>query len=63
VQVIFVEKPQLKKISFLNYKHLHLFHTDKALKTTVENQALGSLHGGSLEIALTVSLTLIYLRN
>ena len=42
---------------FQNYKHLSLIHTlsNKAFNGTVLKLALPSLHGGSLEIRLTVS--------
>ena len=57
-QVNFVVKPQLKNISFKNYKHWYLIHTwsDEAFKDTVVNLTLQSLHGESLEITLTVPL-------
>ena len=44
-QITFLNKPQLKIISFLNYKHRYLIHTwsDKALKDTIENRALALL--------------------
>ena len=49
---------RLKMISFQNYKHWYIIHTspDKTFKGTVVNQALLSLHGGSLKITLTVLL-------
>jgi len=50
-QVTFAEKSQ-----FLKQKHGVLIHSwsDKALKSTLVNRALPSLHGGSLEITLAV---------
>ena len=50
----FVEKPQLKIISFQNYKHFYLMNTwsDNALKGTVVNQTLPSLHGDALDCFL-----------
>ena len=50
------ETAQLKIISFWNYKHGYLIHTwsDKDFKGSVVNRALPSLHGGSLEIMLTI---------
>ena len=50
-QEFLVEKPQLRIISFYNYKHGYLIHTllDKALKGNFFNQALLSLHEGSLK--------------
>ena len=52
---LFVAKPQWKRISFQNYKHLYLMHSlsAKAFKGTVVNRELPFFHGGSLEITLT----------
>ena len=57
-QVFFVEKTKYKIIGFKIYINSCLIHTcsDKAFKGTVVNQALSSLHEGSLKIALTVPL-------
>ena len=57
-QVFFVEKTQYKIIGFKIYTNSYLIHTcsDKAFKGAVVNQALSSLHEGSLKIALTVPL-------
>ena len=57
-QVTFVEKPQLKRISFENYTHWNLIHTwsDTAFKGTFVNPTESSLHWRSLKITLTVSL-------
>ena len=53
-----IENPQQKIISFRIYKHWYQNHawSDKAFKGTVVHQALSSLHGGSLDVMLTVSL-------
>ena len=58
VQVTFEEKPQLKIISFPNFKHWYLIKTwsGKAFNGLVVNRVLSSLHGRSLEIKLTVPL-------
>ena len=52
------EKPQMKINSFekpnMEFKIIHTW-SHKALKVTVVNQAWPSLHGGSLEIMLSVS--------
>ena len=58
MQVTFVEKPQLKRISFENYTHWNLIHTwsDTAFKGTFVNPTESSLHWRSLKITLTVSL-------
>ena len=55
-----VKNMQLKKISFWMYKHGYLIHTwsDEAFKSTVGNRTLSSFLGGSLEITLTVPLTI-----
>jgi len=48
-QVKFVDKPQLKILSVLNYKHYYLIITwpKKACKGTAVNWVLPSFHGGS----------------
>ena len=48
-------------ISFPNYKYGYLLHTwsEEAFKGTVVNQTLTSLHGGSIEIPITVPLNII----
>ena len=45
-QGAFVEKPQSNVISFTNHTHWYMIHTETAtaLKGTVENRALPSLH-------------------
>ena len=55
--VNFVENPQLKRTSFLNHIHGYLIQTlsDNAFNGNIVNQALPTLHGGSLEITLTYS--------
>ena len=52
----------MKINSLKKQKHGYLFNTrsDKAFKGTVVNKALPSLHGGSLEITLTVPLIYTY---
>jgi len=58
VQVTLVKKPQLEMISFLkNIKKYYLIHTRTAKDF---NLVFPSLHGGSLEIMLTVSLTPVF---
>ena len=49
----------MKMHSFKKRKYGYVIHTwsDKAFKGTVVNQALTSLHTGSLEITFTVPLT------
>ena len=49
----------MKMISLKKQKHGYLVHTwsDKAFMGTVVNRTLSSLHGVSLEITLTVSLS------
>ena len=61
--VTFVKNSKLKIISFKNYKHFNSIHTwsDKAFNRTVLNPALSPLHGGSLEITLTVPLSALNL--
>ena len=55
-EVTFVEKTQLKIISFQNNKHLYLIHTwsDNSFKTTIVNRT--SFTGGYLKIMLTISI-------
>ena len=56
-KVTFVEKPQLKTIIFQNNKHLYLIHPlSDVFKGTIVIRALLTLHGGPLEITLTVPL-------
>ena len=52
----FRRKPANGKNSLKKQKKLYLIHSlsDKAFKATVVNRALPSLHGGLLEITLTV---------
>ena len=52
--VSFVEKLQLKIISFKKYKQWYKIHTwlDKAIEGTVENWAQTSLNGGLIELRL-----------
>ena len=55
MQVNFIYKPQLKTVSFENYKHGYLLYTSgKAFKDTLVNRALSSLDGESLEITFTL---------
>ena len=49
-QLSLAKNPQLKIISFQNYKHWFLTWSDKAFKDIVVNRAW--LHGGSLKITL-----------
>ena len=51
--------PAEEIISFQTYKHRYLIRTwsEKGFKGTVVNWAMSSLHGGSLEISLTIPLT------
>ena len=61
-QVTFAEKQQVKMNSLKKQKHLDLFHTwsNKGLKGSFVNPTLPSLHGGSLEITLTVPYRLLF---
>ena len=60
-QVTFAEKPYIKINRFKKQKHWYLIHTwsDIALKGTIVNQKLSSLHEGSHEITLTVPLKFV----
>ena len=53
-QVTTVKKPQLKRISFKNYKHWYLIHTwsNTDFKCTVVNRALTSVNWLLLETTL-----------
>ena len=56
MQITVGEKPQLKKISFPNYKHSNEYNR-QSFKGTVMNRTLPSLRGGSREITRSVPLT------
>ena len=55
-KLIYAKKPQMKIYSLKKQNHWYLIRTwsDKAFKGTVVNRALTSLHGGLLEIMLTI---------
>ena len=55
--VTFVEKPQLKKIGFQNYKYWYLIHAWSL--GTIVNQTSSSLHEGPLETILIVPLNVL----
>ena len=53
------ESPQLKIMSFLNYKHRYILHTlsDKAFIGYCCESGIAILHGGSFGVTLTVPLS------